>query len=234
MPLGRRKGTGNTRPPKETLVADFEELRAEGITRGLTKHIAAKYGVAQSTVSSWKQTYGLTKKRNTTKVNFPAQRLEEIEDEVFVPLLVGKEMIEVPGYTISKYGNVIGPEGRKKIWANQHGYPHTLISVDIGLFPHFEGRKNTSPDAVSDHVTKETKNIAIHRCVANAFLPRPIPECFEDIWDTLTEDQKQWVQSVYVVDHIDDDKGNPHVDNLQYLTVYENTHHVKRKRNESS
>lgn len=229
MAIGRPAGSKTVRPSREELAEAFEEL-------GKAKHVAERYGVKLGTVYGWKQKYGLTQKR-TGKSKFPNQRLEEIADEEWRPLLVGHKKTEVPGYVVSQYGNIIGPAGHKKLWSNQNGYPHVMISVPIGTFSYFSGIANARPDANSDDCNTELKNVAVHRAVADAFLPRPVPECFEDIWDTLTEEQKMWVQRVYVVDHIDNQKHNPHLDNLQYLTTHENSKAVKAKReqdNESS
>lgn len=215
----------NTRPPKHELEYLFN-------AKWKSKEVAELYGVKLSTVSTWKQFYKLTKPRHSAPPKFPNQRFEVIPDEEFRPLVLRtKPDIVTDKYKISQYGNVIGPEGTKLRWSDQNGYPHVSLSLPISIFPDFVGSPNTNKDSTGLKCTTQLKNVAVHRAVANTFLPRPVPEPFQELWETLTEDQQRWVQQGYIVDHIDGDKGNPHVSNLQYLTMWENSVHVKERLN---
>ena len=219
----KTRAPAGTRPPKQEL----EELFKAKLK---SKEVAEIYGVKLRTVGAWKQHYGLTKPRNSTPPKFSNQRFEYIPDEEFRPLVLRiKPNIVTDKYKISQYGNVIGPEGVKLRWANKQGYPHVGLSLPIDIFPDFVGAANTNKDSTGLKCTTQFKNIAVHRAVANTFLPRPVPEPFQEIWHTLTEAQQRWAQQGYIVDHIDEDKSNPHVSNLQYLTMWENSFHVKKR-----
>jgi len=216
------------RPPKEELAQLFEK----GFK---SREVADRYGVKEATVTGWKTYYELTKPRSS-EPKFKNQNLGIIPDEEFRPVVVrlGEDRFITDKYTVSQYGNVIGPKGIKLRWGNVSGYPHVMLSLDKDFFPDFTGALSSNKDSTRLKVTVQKKNVAIHKIVANTFLPRPIPEPFKKIWDTLTKDQKLCVQSGYVVDHIDGDKSNPHVSNLQYLTMWENSNHVKAYRGEDN
>jgi len=219
----KTRAPAGTRPPKEEL----EELFKAGRK---SKEVAELYGVKLRTVGQWKQHYSLTKPRNSTPPAFPNQRFEFIPDEEFRPLVLRvNPTITTDKYRISQYGNVIGPGGNKLRWSEQKGYPHVGLSLPVDIFPDFVGAANTNKDSTGLKCTTQYKNIAVHRAVANTFLPRPVPEPFQETWHTLTEEQKRWVQLGYIVDHINGAKSNPHVSNLQYLTMWENSNYVKKR-----
>jgi len=219
----KTRAPAGTRPPKEEL----EELFKAGWK---SREVAELYGVKLRTVGAWKQYYGLTKPRNSTAPIFSNQRLEFIPDEEFRPLVLRlKPDIVTDKYKISQYGNVIGPQGVKLRWGNRHGYPYIGLSLPIDIFPDFIGVANTNKDSTGLKCATQRKTTAVHRAVANTFLPRPVPEPFQEIWHTLTEAQQRWAQLGYIVDHIDGDRSNPHVSNLQYLTMWENSKHVKNR-----
>jgi hypothetical protein len=212
-----------TRPPRNELEDLFN-------AKWKQREVAELYEVKLRTVESWKQYYSLTKPRNSTPPAFPNQRFEFISDEEFRPLVLRvKPTITTDKYTVSQYGNFIGPEGKKLRWSNQKGYPHVGLSLPKDIFPNFVGVSTANKDSTGLKSTTQFKNIAAHRAVANTFLPRPVPEPFQESWHTLTEEQKRWVQQGYVVDHINGDKSNPHVSNLQYLTMWENSKYVKER-----
>ena len=215
----------NTRPPRHELEYLFN-------AKWKSKEVAELYGVKLATVSTWKQFYKLTKPRNNTPPKFSNQNLGIIEDEEFRPIVLRlNPNIITDKYKISQYGNVIGPGGIKLRWGNQNGYPHVVLSLPKDTFPDFVGKANTYTDSTGLKSTQQLKNLAVHRAVANTFLPRPVPEPFQSIWHTLTEEQQGWAQQAYIVDHIDGDKSNPHVNNLQYLTMWQNSIHVKERLN---
>jgi hypothetical protein len=219
----KTRAPAGTRPPKEEL----EELFKAGWK---SREVAELYEVKLRTVDSWKQYYSLTKPRNSTPPAFPNQRFELISDEEFRPVVLRiNPTITTDKYTVSQYGNVIGPEGKKLRWCNKNGYPHLGLSLPKDIFPNFVGISTTNKDSTGLKSTTQFKNIAAHRAVANTFLPRPVPEPFQESWHTLTEEQKRWIQQGYVVDHINGDRSNPHVSNLQYLTMWENSKHVKNR-----
>ena len=164
--------------------------------------------------------------------NYPNQNFEFIEDEYWKPVIYHGKVIEK--YTVSNYGNVIGPRGYKLKWTPRSKtapYPSVHLPMQPGLFEHdYEGRQN---------------QVNVHILVANAFLPldENIPEEIDGfieidgrsihLWSLFTEKQKRWIRSLLQVDHIDDDINNPHVDNLHFTTPYKNNTHIKKALNES-
>ena len=175
----------------------------------------------------------LDKTKNKNK-NFPKQNFDFIEDEYWKPVIFHGKVIE--RYTVSNYGNVIGPQGRKLKWTTRSKtapYPAVSLACPTNLFEHSYRKTNAIV-------------VYVHTLVATAFLPldENIPKVFDDyieidgspkhVWSLFPESTKFWIRSVLHVDHIDDDKGNPHVDNLMFTTPYENNVHVKRALNESN
>tara|TARA_E500000081_G_C6011796_1_gene296078 strand:+ start:85 stop:780 length:696 start_codon:yes stop_codon:yes gene_type:complete len=220
----KTRAAWGTRPPRHEL-EDFFNANWK------SREVADAYGVKLSTVNTWKQYYKLSKPRNSTPPPFSNQNLGIIVGEEFRPLVLRlKPNIVTDSYEVSQYGNVIGPRGRKLRWANMNGYPSVALSLPKDIFPDFVGVSNTNPDSTGLKCTTQHKSLHVHRAVANTFLPRPVPEHFKEIWHTLTGEQQGWIQRVYVVDHINGDKTNPHVSNLQYLTTWQNSKHVKERK----
>jgi len=76
------------------------------------------------------------------------------------------------------------------------------------LWKHYKGHLK-----IALRVNKKRKNYFVHRLVAIAFIPNP---------DNLP-----------LVDHLDEDKANPHISNLEWVSHSENTkryYHRKRIR----
>ena len=178
----------------------------------------------------------ITKKK--INQHFPNQDFGFIEDEYWKPAIMHGKTID--GYTVSNYGNVIGPKGYKLKWTGRsktQPYPSVHMYFDPDFFEHHYPL-NTAGNADAQ--------INVHILVANVFLPldENIPEELDKyieidgrsvhLWSLFTEEQKLWIRSLLQVDHIDNDKSNPHVDNLQFTNFYANNIHIKKALNESS
>ena len=132
--------------------------------------------------------------------------------------------IIIPNYYISKEGKVYSSKTNKlmkpgKIHSKRHGRleaHYAQIQIPKGLFKDYEYYGN------SKHTCKMT--ISFHRCVMEVWKPidenPPIPK--ED-WEKTPETAKQFIRDSAIVDHIDDDPSNNHVDNLRWLTPKENS-----------
>ena len=73
--------------------------------------------------------------------------------------------------------------------------------------------------------------IAVHRIIMETWKPideyPPIPK--KD-WDKTPESAKQFIRDSAIVDHIDDDTHNNHIDNLQWVTPLENSSYRKKSK----
>ena len=97
----------------------------------------------------------------------------------------------------------------KEFWKPIKDYPHLLISrtgrvwsttYDKELRPHLTNRGYLRVNLSKD---KTVKRVSVHRLVAEAFIPNP--------------------GNLPAVDHIDGDKLNNRVENLQWITQSDNT-----------
>lgn len=147
------------------------------------------------------------------------------EDEYWKPVIVHN--IEVEGYLISNYGNVIGKKGRLLKWNtnNTGNYPKVGISLPLADF-------TTANKKITGNTV--TRMIQVHILVANSHLPfsEHLPEVWRGfteingvsyrLWDLMSDNQKAVLRSVYQVDHIDGNKMNAHISNLRYVSPREN------------
>lgn len=225
--------TSESEPVLKQLMEDFV---AQGLTDKEKFYAYRDKGFdvkSIETIYRWKKKFGLTKPKSPLSNVIGNQRLEEIEDEIWKPIITSR--FDASAYKISQYGNIIGKQGRKLKWCDMAGYASVKISLsyddyfDGAFIPKSATRWN--PLGNKAKTGKQVhQNIKPHQLVAEFFLPKPVPLCFSELWPTLNEKQKKWIQSVYIVDHIDDDGFNPHVDNLRWVTTYENNHRVKNER----
>lgn len=85
------------------------------------------------------------------------------------------------------------------------------------------------------HQGRETNKVYVrvpyHRAVMETWKPIDEfpPDSLKGCWDTLPEAAKQWVRDTAIIDHIDGDPTNNHVDNLRWCTPKENQPHRKEQ-----
>ena len=174
--------------------------------------------------------------------HFPNQDFGFIEDEIWKPVVV--HGVTVDSYRVSNYGNVIGPQNKKLKWTPRSKaapYPRVSIYFNPSLL---EPAGYTFKKCKDTDVSKAEVNV--HVLVANAFLPinDNIPEELNEyieidgqpkhLWSLLPDHTKLWLRSLLNVDHIDNDKSNPHVSNLTFVTPRENNTYVKKQKLEGS
>ncbi len=176
-------------------------------------------------------------------------------EEEFKP--IKKFGIEVPNYFVSKDGRVLSTRTSKPKILNptyetiEQGYkvPH-IIGLRVNrkdnpeLFEEYD--YNTSQQNLnvpgSKYYKKLTKdpnlttiNIKYHRAVMEVWKPideyPPIPK--ED-WDKCPESAKQFIRDAAIIDHIDSDTRNNHVDNLEWTTPKDNQFSRKKHKLENS
>ena len=65
----------------------------------------------------------------------------------------------------------------------------------------------------------------VHKLVMGAFRPMDDypPDRLKDCWNDIPEDAKTWIKQTVIINHIDHDPSNNHVDNLEYVTQRENS-----------
>ena len=165
-------------------------------------------------------------------------------EEEFRP--IKKFGIEVPNYFISKDGRVLSTKTSKWKILNptyeiiEQGYKiPRLVGLRVNrkdnpeLFEEYD--YNTSQQKLRNDPNskyykrltrdpnKTTIQIKYHRAVMEVWKPiddyPPIPK--ED-WDRCPESAKQFMRDTAIIDHIDSDTRNNHVDNLRWTTPKDN------------
>ena len=141
----------------------------------------------------------------------------------------------IPGYYVNKKGEVISTKGkqpkflkptvnkckRKGNWENKilESLQYTLM-VPKDFFPDY------TPKPRRDLKNARTVCIraSVHKTVMEVWKPiednPPIP--VED-WNECPETAKQFIIDCAIIDHLDDDPANNHVDNLRWCTPKENS-----------
>ena len=180
--------------------------------------------------------------------HYPKQDFGFIDDEYWKPVIV--HGVTIDKYSVSNYGNVIGPHNKKLKWVKNGGnkysqYPAVSLSCDP------ESLADSGYDYVPDRTRiSRTKSFNVvsnaHVLVANVFLPLDdnIPQELQEyieidgrpkhLWSLLPDHTKAWLRSLLHVDHIDNDRGNPHVSNLRFISPRANNSYVKKKALEGS
>jgi len=178
-------------------------------------------------------------------IHYPNQDFGFIEDEYWKTVIL--HGVTIDKYTVSNYGNVIGPQNKKLTWKKNGGnilnqYPAVSLSCDRTLFESKGSFVPTNP--IYKNAVKYTSNV--HILVANAFLsldeniPEELDEYVEidgktrQIWSMLPDHTKLWIRALLNVDHIDNDRSNPHVSNLKFTSPRKNNSHVKKQALEGS
>ena len=143
----------------------------------------------------------------------------------FLPLpKFGKE---IPNYAINDKGDVIhtGKQKIRKPVKRVDGYYQVCVSVPVNLFDDYEYFMS------EDSRNTRTLNIHVHKAVAEAHKPidKNPPKQLADTWNDVPEEWRQWVRETDQVDHVDDDKTNNHVSNLEYRSPRSNNIHRKEK-----
>ena len=175
------------------------------------------------------------------------------EEDEFRP--IKKYGIEVPYYFISKDGRVLSTKTSKWKILNptyetiKEGYkvPH-IAGLRVNrrknpeLFEEYNyntSQQNLTNDPNSKYYKRLTKDpdkttiqVKYHRAVMEAWKPiddyPPIPK--ED-WDGCPESAKQFIRDAAVIDHIDSNTRNNHVDNLEWTTPKDNNAARKKYKN---
>ena len=113
------------------------------------------------------------------------------------------------GYFIEK------KNGRVRVFSDKKG-KITNLSIPI------DGKSQYPNFGFS--VNGKAHSVMIHRVVAEHLIPFPRPKNItKKDWDATPETVKSVVKQSYRVHHIDHDKYNSHLSNLEWVTARENT-----------
>ena len=170
-------------------------------------------------------------------------------EEEFRP--IKKYGVEVPYYFVSKDGRVLSAKTSKPKILNptyetiEGGYkvPH-LIGLRVNrkecpeLFEDYEYKTiqqdlNVPGSKYYKRLTKSldlyTIQIKYHRAVMEAWKPidENPPIQMED-WNNTPESAKQFIRDCAIIDHVDSNTRNNHVDNLEWTTPKDNQHSRKK------
>ena len=109
-----------------------------------------------------------------------------------------------------------------KIKKNGDGSIHKMefnIQFPEDFFEDYQYRKRNSSNS------NVTKTRSVHQLVMEAFRPMDDypPDRLKDCWNDIPEDAKTWIKESVIINHIDHDPSNNHVDNLEYVTPRENS-----------
>jgi len=171
-------------------------------------------------------------------------------EEEFRPITkFGKE---IPHYFVAKDGRILSTRTSKSKILNptyntiEQGYivPH-IVGLRVNrkdnpeLFEEYDyntSQQNLTCDPHSPYYKRLTKdpdlttiNVKYHRAVIEAWKPidenPPIP--MED-WKNTPESAKQFIRDCAIIDHVDSNTRNNHIDNLEWTTPKDNQHSRKK------
>tara|TARA_Y200000002_G_scaffold293196_1_gene247385 strand:+ start:846 stop:1436 length:591 start_codon:yes stop_codon:yes gene_type:complete len=175
------------------------------------------------------------------------------EEGDFKPLMRYGHVI--PYYYVSKDGKILSVRTNKpkilnpQYQDNRQGYqaprlvgcrvdkreaPELFEEYDYTLSQQSQQRTASDPNSpYYQRLTKDPNKITIqvkcHRAVMETWKPideyPPIPK--ED-WDKTPESAKTFIKDCVIIDHIDSDTTNNHIDNLRWCSQKENQHDRKR------
>ena len=150
---------------------------------------------------------------------------------------------EHPWYSVSNFGNVRSHLQNKSL--GSRGFDRSYnpsYSKDLVLSPKksrngsimkMEVSLKFPEDFFEDYQYKKRRNIdvtvarsaSVHELVMGAFRPMDEypPDRLKNCWSDIPEDAKTWIKQTVIINHIDHDPSNNHVDNLEYVTHRENS-----------
>jgi hypothetical protein len=144
-------------------------------------------------------------------------------EEFLKPLVkYGKK---IPLYSIPKDGRGIYSEKTGRFLAThprgKTEYLKTSVNIPKELFDDYDYHLDNSKFC---RVTFD-----IHRAVMEAWKPidKYPPESLKSSWWDVPEEWRKWVRETALIDHIDCNPLNNHIDNLRWLTPKENNYYRK-------
>ena len=149
-------------------------------------------------------------------------------DEIWKPVVVRSKII--PGYAVSNHGRITGKKGQflaiqDRELVGKGNFSNIAFQVPKDLFDDYEyaprkGKPNSKFRRIS---------YAVHQLVMEAFNPIDNnPPISKEDWKQTPESAKKIIRYSMVIDHIDNNPFNNHINNLQRVLPRDNNSHVKK------
>jgi len=134
---------------------------------------------------------------------------------------------EVPGYMIAKDGVVINynvkKEGTPLTWYGTGPHGNKYPSVGLKLPASILKYVNTEAGNYCERTDTVKRVVRLHVLVMDSWVGlKDCPEELRPYWHNFDENLRSILRPFFNVDHIDDNKHNPHVSNLQYVCPKDN------------
>ena len=159
------------------------------------------------------------------------EAVPELNGQEFRPLIYQGQVI--PGYEIAKDGLVVSykryKDGQTMGWAGvgSHGTKYPAVRLQLPV----ECLSYVNKNAVTfNHTTQQqARSIKVHILVADSWLDieEECPDTLKPWWKDIPLEFKKSLRPFFSIDHKDDNRLNPHVDNLKFVSPRENQACIK-------
>lgn len=186
------------------------------------EYIQAKHKIQKMTVLEKREAFGFNKMH---------------EDEEWKPLTHKNGFIVEP-YEMSQYGKCRNKSTDKILLASdsygikgKRTYPGYSVKINTKAWEDYT--KTKRPPRKSDTNTTFVFSFTAHQGTMNTWKPfheHLLPE-LEEYWPKFSPELKTVIRDAMLIDHIDDNPWNCHIDNLTYTTWSGNEWHNKITQN---